>query len=379
MAASGFKRWAATAAGVLAVSASTYGVYAAGLSIAGQAGSQLAAGTGVPQLISDCQTDQLAITPVSVAPVTGAAGYDEIPAGYEISGVSQACVGRMIRLAVKIDGTFSQLPEAVTVVTGKSAYRIGLTGWAEDATKAPTGYSLHIDYGPYVSAEITGAMQVDSELSLTVQSRFGTGTAYQWQRSADGGDTWTDLPGEIDPGYTTVDADQGNLLRASATTTDQGQPWIVWSEPAAIDHAAGNGSFANPVALGLPTNSYSFAIRGDNETAAVASTPWGDENVSWFSWTPTHSGTLQLRTEALTNWNTTLQVYNEQGNRIAFDDNYYDVNDWYYYYGPCSQGTTCAHNAQVSFSYSSGQTYRIGLGGATGQTGAARLWFWGLT
>jgi hypothetical protein len=54
---------------------------------------------------------------------------------------------------------------------------------------------------------------------------------YQWQENISG--NWTDIPGETNPTYTVIEADEGNALRVVETATDGGTPAMSTSDPTA--------------------------------------------------------------------------------------------------------------------------------------------------
>ncbi|MGH2916432.1 MAG: hypothetical protein ACRDMX_15745, partial [Solirubrobacteraceae bacterium] len=69
---------------------------------------------------------------------------------------------------------------------------------------------------------ISGTPQRTFTLNLTSGSWGGVGNvlAFQWQRSADGGSSWTDIAGATSSGYTLALADEGDNVRAVVTAVN---------------------------------------------------------------------------------------------------------------------------------------------------------------
>ena len=342
---------AAACAGVVG-----YGVYATTLGLGSQAGSRDQAGGDTAQVTVSCQDTPVTITDVYSADLDTSAGYTPQLLGFDVSGVSEACAGKVIRLAAEVAGDYREFDEVVPVVSGQGSYRIISDGVGANPTTFATGYSMQIVDGPYRTSQLTGTLQVDRPLSFLVGAEAGVVSTYRWERSLDGGQTWTTIAGASASTYTTVQADQGAQLRAWASTTYAGQEWSVKSQVVSIQ-AAGNGTFASPTALGIPAGASTFDMIWDNLTSPVAPSTWGNTNLSWYSWTPTTSGTLTLRTQMLEDWDPTLQVYNSAGEKLTENDDSDDPD------APCTPDTWCPYNAEVTFNYQAGETYRFGFGG----------------
>ena len=69
---------------------------------------------------------------------------------------------------------------------------------------------------------ISGVAQRASTLTASSGSWNGVGNvlSYQWQRSADGGTTWTNISGAITSAYTPAVADEGDNVRLVVTATN---------------------------------------------------------------------------------------------------------------------------------------------------------------
>lgn len=333
-----------------------YGVYATTLSLGSQAGSAQQAGGDSAQVQVSCQDTPVTLADVYSADLDAAAGYTPKLLGFDVSGVSEDCAGKVIRLSAEVQGQFREFVEVIPVVTGQGSYRIVSDGVGANQTTFATGYSMQIVDGPYSTSQLTGTLQVDRPLSFLVEAEAGVVSTYRWERSLDGGQTWTTIAGATAYTYTTVQADESAQLRAWASTTYAGREWSVKSQVVSIQ-AAGNGTFASPTALGIPAGASTFDMIWDNLTSPVAPSTWGDTRLSWYSWTPTTSGTLTLRTQMLEDWDPTLQVYNSAGERLTENDDSDDPD------APCTPDTYCPYNAEVTFNYQAGETYRFGFGG----------------
>lgn len=128
---------AATAAGLLGLGA--YGVYATTLEVTGQAGTSLQAGSDLDVTPTEgCQTSAISVTETYTAgeldPVTG---YPEPErTGFEVSNVLAGCTGKYLTLAVKLDGTYTEI--GTWVVDGTSH------AFTSNATGTTSGYSIRI-------------------------------------------------------------------------------------------------------------------------------------------------------------------------------------------------------------------------------------------
>lgn len=343
-------------------------MYATTLGLGSQAGSRAQAGGDTAQVTVSCQDTPVTLADVYSADLDTGAGYTPKLLGFDVSGVSDDCAGKVIRLAAEVEGDFREFDEVIPVVSGQDSYRIMSDGVGANSTTFATGYSMQIVDGPYRTSQLTGTLQVDRPLSFLVEAEAGVVSTYRWERSLDDGETWTTIPGATAATYTSVQADEGAQLRVWASTTYAGQEWSVKSQPVSIQ-AAGNGSFASPTALSVPAGAATFDMIWDNLTSPLAPSTWGETRLSWYSWTPTTSGTVKLRTQMLEDWDPTLQVYNSAGVKLTENDDFVDAA------APCTAGTYCPYNAQVTFDYQAGESYRFGFGGYYGVTGTARVYF----
>ena len=106
---------------------------------------------------------------------------------------------------------------------------------------------------------ITGTPQRTYALSVTPGTWNGAGNtyAYQWQRSTDGGNTWTNISGAIDTTYTLGVADEGASVRVLVTATN-------------LDGIATQASNATATVIAPypPANTVAPAVSGTPERAA---------------------------------------------------------------------------------------------------------------
>jgi hypothetical protein len=125
---------------------------------------------------------------------------------------------------------------------------------------------------------LTGTPQRTFTLSATAGSWNGTGNAYayQWQRSADGGNTWSSIPQANASSYLLAVADEGDLVRALVTATNVdgvvSQPSNA-TQPIAPDPPANTVA---PTVFGTPMRNYALT--------ATAGTWTGPGNTYAFQW-----------------------------------------------------------------------------------------------
>ncbi|MHB1834928.1 MAG: hypothetical protein ACYCXW_08175, partial [Solirubrobacteraceae bacterium] len=102
--------------------------------------------------------------------------------------------------------------------------------------------------------QITGTAQRTITLTTSSGSWNGVGNtlAYQWQRSADNGTTWTDIAGATTAAYTLAVADEGDEVRAVVTATNPDGTAAASSAPTAAVAPAPPVSTVAPVVSGAP-------------------------------------------------------------------------------------------------------------------------------
>ena len=99
---------------------------------------------------------------------------------------------------------------------------------------------------------ISGAAQRGLALSSTPGTWNGLGNTYadQWQRSTDGGSTWTAIAGATSPGYALAVSDEGATVRLLVTATNADGSIGVSSSPTAVVQSAAPVNTGAPVVTG---------------------------------------------------------------------------------------------------------------------------------
>src|SRR5262249_40045066 len=115
--------------------------------------------------------------------------------------------------------------------------RVLVTSTNPDGTAAvPSAPSAVVASAPPVMTAlpvITGTPQRTSVLAASYGTWAGPDNSYtyQWQRSADGGATWTNIAGQTATRYTLVAADESTLIRVAVTATNPDGTAAVSSSP----------------------------------------------------------------------------------------------------------------------------------------------------
>ncbi|HEY1713593.1 MAG TPA: hypothetical protein VGG07_11860 [Solirubrobacteraceae bacterium] len=127
---------------------------------------------------------------------------------------------------------------------------------------------------------VTGTPQRTAILNATSGSWTGAGVtvAYQWQRSADSGTTWTDIAGAIRAAYTVAAGDEGDVVRVLVTATDADGSVAAGSAPTPLIQGDPPISVAAPVVLGTPS------LGGTLSTDNGSWTPVGDTLALTYAW-----------------------------------------------------------------------------------------------
>ena len=102
--------------------------------------------------------------------------------------------------------------------------------------------------------QITGAAKRTETLTTSSGTWSGAGDSlsYQWQRSADGGSTWTSIAGATEVAYTLGIGDEGDVVRAVVTATNPDGSVVASSAPTAAVAPAPPVATAAPQVLGVP-------------------------------------------------------------------------------------------------------------------------------
>ncbi len=110
---------------------------------------------------------------------------------------------------------------------------------ATDAAWAPLNNSVPTIQLPYATVPVVGAVLTATPGVWRDQTQviaFG----YQWQRSIDGGSSWTDLPGQTNTTYTVVSNDYQNRLRVVVTARNNNGSVVANSNQTGIVDALYN-------------------------------------------------------------------------------------------------------------------------------------------
>lgn len=147
---------------------------------------------------------------------------------------------------------------------------------------------------PSITAQPVGAT-VGQGLAATLAVQASQASAYQWQRSADGGANWTDIAGATGTSYTTAAnqlADNGQQLRVrvigdggsvtSSAATLTVKPWVAstlaeggFGQPNHMALDAGGGALY--VAMGTSNSVYKFDTASGSKVSEITgfSSPYG--------------------------------------------------------------------------------------------------------
>lgn len=152
---------------------------------------------------------------------------------------------------------------------GGSASATSSTTVAVAPAVAPTAIDL---------PAILGTAQEGVALTATTGSWTGSPSAfgYQWQRSADDGQSWADIAGAAAVDYTPVAAEVGMRLRVSVSATNPGGTTTASSEPTAPVLPAPPTSTSPPIVTGAPV---------EGGTLRASTGDWSGEPTSHdFQW-----------------------------------------------------------------------------------------------
>ena len=224
---------------------------------AAQRGSILAGSQGTWNGVGNAYTYQWQRSPDGTAwtNISGATGLT-----YTVQTADES---EFLRLTVSVTN-----PDGAAVASSPSSSVVAATPPAN--TTAPT---------------ILGSAVRSGSLGATVGAWSGVGNTYtcQWQRSADGGATWTNIAGATAFTYTVAVADEGSALRARITAVNPDATTTAASAATAVV------SPAPPVSTGAPTIT-GAALRGDTLTSTQGT--WsGIGNAYAYQWQRSADGT----------------------------------------------------------------------------------------
>ena len=124
-----------------------------------------------------------------------------------------------------------------------SPYNIGIMG-NEHIVKLVVSEAPVVEPDPTIEGNVyyTSGIVYGSPISIAASVTPTTATpAYQWQRSTDGGSTWTNIEGATSGKYTPVAADMGENVRIRVKVTAEGYLGEIVGAPVKVSKAANNG------------------------------------------------------------------------------------------------------------------------------------------
>ncbi len=124
-----------------------------------------------------------------------------------------------------------------------SPYNIGIMG-NEHIVKLVVNPAPVVEPDPTIEGSVyyTSGIVYGSPISIAASVTPTTATpAYQWQRSTDGGSTWTNIEGATSGRYTPVAADMGENVRIRVKVTAEGYLGEIVGAPVKVSKAANNG------------------------------------------------------------------------------------------------------------------------------------------
>lgn len=170
-------------------------------------------------------------------------------------------VGNFLRATASYTDNHGSGKTAPSEATPTAVVAEAVPGTAGTISVSPSGAVIS---GGTITATLTDA---DNPVSI----------AWQWQRSSDGASDWSNIPGAASASYTTVDADAGNYLRATATYTDDSGAGQTATSAAtnsriAIDSYDRNadGRIDGPEVLAAVSDYFRGSLTGTRVLAVVA-------------------------------------------------------------------------------------------------------------
>ena len=146
-------------------------------------------------------------------------------------------------------------------------FRVVITGSAVSTVSAAVELVVEVPAAPFIIPPQSIARLAGQEASFLVVVSGRPTPTLQWQRSRDGGTTWSDIPGATTAGYTiaaTTLADDGLLLRVVATNAEGSTTSAVAQLSVTVGTLAPNfdSSPTDAAAVVGATASFSVNVRG---------------------------------------------------------------------------------------------------------------------
>lgn len=209
---------------------------------------------------------------------------------YCAPGSSNPCAGVVVRLAPRHIGIV--MPETQLIFGGDPSIRARIAGAAALAQQLLM---------PTITQQPADATVAAGENAAFAVVATGTGLAYQWQRSDDGGATFAAIAGATAANYTLLNAaasDNGARFRvaitgsagtatsnsALLTVTATPVPPAITTQPQSLTVPAGSNASFSVVATGTPPLAYQWhkngvAVGGNGSTLSFVAAP-ADDNAS---------------------------------------------------------------------------------------------------
>ncbi len=166
---------------------------------------------------------------------------------------------------------------------------------AVTATSAPTATVAATPPVNTTPPSLTGTAQRTDTLAAVagVWSGVGNAYAYQWQRSTDGGSTWTAIGGATTPDYTLGVADEGTRLRIVVTATNPDGAVSVASAASATVIAAPPVNTSAPTVSGVArrTATLTATLGAWNGFGNAYTYQWQRSGDGGNTWTPVTGAT----------------------------------------------------------------------------------------
>ena len=150
-----------------------------------------------------------------------------------------------------------------------AAQRVGIDGMRAVTMDTAATAPVLIDLPVITDEDMQG-----EEIASTdgTWSPAATSYAYQWQRSADGGSSWSDIPGANSATYTLAAADVGDMVQAEVTATNDSGWAVADSGPSSVILSGSPANTALPTIAGVDTQGQEIA--GTEGTWSPAATSY---------------------------------------------------------------------------------------------------------
>src|SRR5581483_284485 len=163
-----------------------------------------------------------------------------------------------------------------------------------------------------VAPTLAGTMRIGNTLSTNGGNwnPAGTSYAYQWQRSTDGGATWTSIASATASTYTLAAGDVGSVVRVQVTATNSYGATAAHSVTSAAIAPGTPASTGAPTLAGTARVGYALSTNGGNWNPAGTSYAyqWQRSTDGGATWTSIASATASTYTLAAADLGAVLRV-----------------------------------------------------------------------